>query len=186
MISNSSKPAARRKPGGKYRSGGRLTPGKIIRRVLLCFVTLLLFVILSVYVLLFSIAHGPSETMRNALVLSAMQASATKWVPGLFFSQKTVDEIIEASERVTVEQIDINEYTSDSGKKTEPGTQEPVDEWANSTDGIIFETVHGSTYKAYILLIKDPSKVYVATSSNYAQMVTAYGASASNMIPAEQ
>ena len=150
------------------RGAGELTKGKVIRRVLLCIGTAILLLLLSVYVLVFSIAHGPSETMRNALVLSAMQASATKWVPNLFLSQETIDTILENAGKVTVEQIDISEYTDktpENGDDPENGAAE--DEWAKSTDGILFETVHGSTYKAYILLIRDPSKVYVATSSAF-------------------
>ena len=146
----------------------KLSTGKIVRRVLGCIGTAILFVVVTVYVLVFSIAHGPSETMRNALVLSAMQASATKWVPGIFLSSETVDEIVANSQKVTVEQIDIDEYAAEpSQNNSQDGDNQPVDEWANSTDGVIYEIVHGSTYKAYILLIKDPSKVYVATSSNY-------------------
>ena len=36
--------------------------------------------------------------------------------------------------------------------------------WNNAVDGMILETVTGGTYKAYILLIRDPSRVSVAVS----------------------
>lgn len=32
---------------------------------------------------------------------------------------------------------------------------------------MIYKTYSGSTFKAYILIVKDPSRVYVGTSSDY-------------------
>lgn len=163
MTHGNSRSAIRRPSGRGY---GRLNTKTVIKRILLCIGTLILFIIIAAYALLFSVAHGPSETVRNALVLSAKQASATKWVPSIFLSQETVDEIIENSQKVTVDKVDMSEYMSEQGESGD-GPEQPVDEWANSTDGVLFETVHGSTYKAYVLLIRDPSTVYVATSSNF-------------------
>ena len=153
-----------RRPGGRYRS--RLTASTVVKRVFICIGTAILFTLIAVYTLVFSIAHGPSETMRNALVLSAMQASATKWVPYIFLSSETVDSIIADSQKITVERVDISDYVDTTPQNGDDPAQ-PTDEWAASTDGVLFETVRGSTYKAYILLIRDPSKVYVATSSNF-------------------
>ena len=34
------------------------------------------------------------KQLRDLLVLSAMQASATKWVPGLFLDDAVVEEIV--------------------------------------------------------------------------------------------
>ena len=165
MTHQNSRPGIRRPSSG--RGAGKLTTKTVVKRVMLCVGTLLLFVIIAAYALLFSIAHGPSETFRNALVLSAKQASATKWVPGLFLSEETINGILADAEKVTVEQVDMSDYGTDKTENPDGGDAEPVDEWAKSTDGILFETVNGSTYKAYVLLIRDPSKVYVATSSNY-------------------
>lgn len=155
-----------RRPVGR-RYGDRLTVGKVIRRILLCFVTLLLFIIVAVYALVFSVAHGPSETVRNALVLSAKQASATKWVPSLFLSNATVDAILADAQKVTVEQVDISDYTAEQDDAADAADGQDVDEWENYPDGVKLEMVNGSTYKAYVILVRDPSKVYVATSSNF-------------------
>lgn len=136
--------------------------GKYIGRFFIVLLTVILFALVSVYVTVFAIAHGPSESMRDLLVQSAEQASATKWVPYLVLSKDTVQEIINKSEEVVQDEISIDDYNSengDSGGKTE-------DEWANAKDGVIFETVNGSTYKAYVLLVKDPTRVFVGTSTD--------------------
>ena len=40
------------------------------------------------------------------------------------------------------------------------------DEWNDYPDGIRIETVYGSTYTAHVMLIRDPSSVYLATSTD--------------------
>lgn len=62
--------------------------GKYIGRGAVVFFTLLFLVVYSVFALCHVIAKGPSETARNLAVQSALQASATKWVPGLFLDKK--------------------------------------------------------------------------------------------------
>lgn len=41
----------------------------------------------------------------------------------------------------------------------------PADFWADCSDGIRIETVTRQTYTAYVMFIKDPSSVYLATSA---------------------
>ncbi len=48
-----------------------------------------------------------------------------------------------------------------------------TDLWADAIDGMLYETVSGSTYKAYVLLVKDPTRVFVGTSSSDYKNATA-------------
>jgi len=144
----------------KKSESGRPPIGKYIGRTFIVLGTLILFVVITVFASVGTIAYGPSETIRDLLVQSAMQASATKWVPGLFLPEKTVQEIISKSEEVVEDKVSLEDYNSD--KDTDIGE----DEWANAKDGMIFETVSGSTFKAYVLLVKDPSRVFCGTSTD--------------------
>ncbi len=172
--------------------------GKIVRRVALVLVTVLVFLILALFSVCSVVANGPSETVRDALVLSAMQASATKWVPGLFLPKDVVDGIVKGSEVshievVPMEEINKKRYqeetfppeeTEPPADDTKPVSQEtegqttpvtppeteppkPKSEWDDAKDGMLFKIVNGPTFKAYVLLIKDPSRVYVGTSSDF-------------------
>ncbi len=152
---------------GKKRREGRLTGGCIARRIVLCFFTFLILIVLAAYLLLYVVARGPSETVRNMLVLSAKQASATKWVPSLFLDEATIEEIMEDSKRVTVDVMSAAEYAEIHGhgaKGETPGGER--DEWEGAVDGVQLLTDSGDTYKAYILLVKDPSRVFVGTSTD--------------------
>ena len=47
-----------------------------------------------------------------------------------------------------------------------PAEEKQNDEWANSPDGIHIETYEGETFTAHIMVIRDPAKVYLATSTD--------------------
>ena len=139
---------------------GKPSIGRYVGRTFAVIGALLLFVVVIVFASVGTIAYGPSETIRDLLVQSAMQASATKWVPYIFLPAETVDNIISKSEEVVEDKVSLEDYNSD--KDTDIGE----DEWANAKDGMIFETVSGSTFKAYVLLVKDPSRVFCGTSTD--------------------
>lgn len=146
-----------------------LTVGKVFRRILLVLVTTLFLAVWAVLALCNTIANGPSPTVRNLLVLSAMQASATKWVPGLFLDDATVEQIVADSKVIQKDVISLTEYNASlrGSKDPDASGSEVVDEWADAQDGMLFDIISGSTYKAYVLIVKDPSRVYVGTSSDY-------------------
>lgn len=135
----------------------RLTVGKVVKRIFGCIGTALLFVLIAVIVAVTIFAKGPSKTLRDALVLSAMQASATKWVPGLFLSDAEVDKIVADSYVDSKLTVGMENYG------TEVVTE---DEWEKAIDGMIYIPANYNNFKAYILLIKDPSRVYVGASSS--------------------
>ena len=131
----------------------KLTVGKIIKRTLLCIGSFVLALVITVVTAAAVIAHGPSKTMRNLLVLSAKQASATKWIPELFLDKATVDQIVEDSKKVTVDTLDITDV---SGKE---------DEWDNAIDGMLYYDISRPTFKAYMLIVKDPTRLSVGVAT---------------------
>lgn len=141
---------------------------RVVRRTLLVLFTVILLAVYAVFALCNTIANGPSPTVRNILVLSAMQASATKWAPGLFLDDATVDQILADSRVISTDVLSLEEYAASQKQNgTSSGDETVADEWENAQDGMLFQTISGSTYKAYVLVVKDPSRVYVGTSSDY-------------------
>ena len=137
----------------------------IIKRMVLVFFTVLFIAVFGLLALLRTLVTGPSETIRDSLVLSATQASATKWVPGLFIGQPLVDEIVARSHEVQEDVIPMSAHAAGKAGAAQNGGE--ADEWADAIDGMIFKTYTSSTFTAYILLVRDPSRVYVGTSSDY-------------------
>lgn len=142
------------KKGEKVAEKRRLTPGKVIRRVALCVGTALLALLLTVYSALFVLTHGPGDSLRDALVLSATQASATKWLPRLFLKQSTIDGILRRSEQDSAGSIDAGVFAG-----REPG------EWDDAVDGMKLEFLSYPKFKAYLLTVRDPARLYVGVSS---------------------
>lgn len=133
----------------------------IILRSLLVFFTILICTLVFVFSALFVVVNGECTPLRDRLVLSAMQASATKWLPGLFMNSETVDAIVASSFVVNTDVISLDEYSESLSSEQE------TDKWEKAIDGMIFESIRGSTFSGYVLLVKDPSRLYVGTSSDF-------------------
>lgn len=127
---------------------------KVIGRFFISVGTSILLIVALVVSTCFVICYGPSPTLRDMLVISAKQASATKWIPELFLSDETVDEIMENSEKINVDTIDSSKFEADT------------DEWENAKDGMQFINIRKPRFKAYMLLVKDPARVKVGVASS--------------------
>ncbi|MBP5289050.1 MAG: phosphodiester glycosidase family protein [Clostridia bacterium] len=160
---------------------------RVIGRICLCFFSLIAFIligaVITCHVLLkerdvkvsvvVDVEDGKTEpvivsenihgtTLRNTLVQSAKNASATKWLPGLFLDKKLVNEIVYGS-KIKISSV----MNLDDVKPGGQGNAESEDEWATAIDGIRFETVAKPTFKAYVLLVRDPSRVFVGWGADY-------------------
>ena len=140
----------------------RISAGTVIRRTLLCIGTLILCAVITLVTGVYILVNGECEPLRDKLVLSAMQASATKWLPGLFIPQKLVDEIVAKSYEVSTDVMSLDEYAASDNVEDDDS-----DEWANAKDGMIFEIIKKPAFTGYVLLVKDPSRLYVGTSSDF-------------------
>lgn len=155
----------------KPRRSQRKKPGIQWGKLLLCLLRRTLLVIFTAVVLAFVavvmvcnlIFNGPSETARNRLTMSMLESSGMKWCPALFIGEDTVEDIQRTQEfELPDEQSDVSQIKIDlSGSLAGSG-----DEWKDYPDGIRIETVQGDTYTAHVMIIRDPSKVYMATSSD--------------------
>lgn len=125
-----------------------------VGRFFLCLATLIMMVLITVCVGCLVISYGPSPTVRNMCVLSAKQASATKWVPDLFLSKEVVNEIMTASDNISSDVVSIEDIAT-----------EEDDEWEDAIDGMKLIFRQEPNFKAYVLLIKDPSRVKLGVSS---------------------
>jgi len=138
---------------------------KVLHRVLLCFITFILLLVAGLYSICAVVFKGPSPAARDKLVTSTLEMSAAKWVPRLFFSKEEIAEIKKANAVIESDEI------TNPGLIVIPPTNDPNssdnDEWADYPDGIRIENVKGDTFRGYVMIVRDPSKVYLATSSDF-------------------
>ena len=146
-------------PPRQRRFGGFF--GRLLRRTLLLVIAGVTLYGWSIYGQLDMILRGPSPAARDKLAIALMDDEKTAWLPGFFMDEGTVAELgYHAPE----------EDPAENPKETLPIRMElpedvVEDEWADSPDGIRIEKIAGETYKAYAMLIKDPSRVYLGLSN---------------------
>ena len=145
---------AERKPAANVRRAPKLTVGRVIGRSALALVTAVVMVVTFAASTALMICYGPSKSLRNMTVIMAKEASATKWLPGLFLPEETIEQIIKDSKKVNVDVIGTDDYvTPDS------------DEWDDAVDGMKLVFLNKAGFKGYLLLIRDPGRVGVGVSS---------------------
>ena len=151
---------AAKQPKKKKKGSGLL--GRIIRRFFLLLFTIVILVVAALVLVLNLIFNGPSPAAQEVLTMSLIEASATKWVPALFIGEERVAEI-QASDGT-----ELTEEVTDTSKvviQKNNALSSTNDEWANYPDGIRIESYSGDTYNAHIMIIRDPSQVYMGTST---------------------
>lgn len=161
QTKNQSAPAARRSRK-KSRKQLVLT---VVGRTLLMLFTVIVLLVVGLCMILQLIFNGPSAAACRVLTNSLHEASATKWVPALFLGEEKTNEILYGVSEDLVEL----EGTTDPDKvqiDTDALVNPNDDEWKDYPDGIRIEEVSGDTFNAYVMLIRDPSKVYMATSTD--------------------
>ena len=148
-------------PAPKKKKKGSGLLGRIIRRFFLLVFTVIILAVAALCLVMNLVFNGPSPAARKILTMSLTEASATKWVPGLFLDEETVAAI-----RKNVDAELPDEVTDTSQVVIQTGSLASTDEWANYPDGIYVEDIQGKTFNAHIMIIRDPSQVYMATSTS--------------------
>ena len=152
---------ASRPPKKKKKKGSGLF-GRIVRRFFLVLFTVIALILVAACLAMNLIFNGPSPAARDILTMSLLEPSGTKWIPGLFMDAETLDSIrTREDSNLTDEFSNTSEIVINKDAAISTGT----DEWANSPDGIRFESHSGDTYNAHIMIVRDPSKVYLGTST---------------------
>ena len=159
--------ATEKQPKKKKKKGGFL--GRLIRRFFLVLFTVVLLVVGALLLVMNMVFNGPSPAAQEVLTMSLIEASATKWVPALFIGEERVAEI-----RTSVNQ-ELPQEVSSSTKvviQKADALTTTTDEWKDYPDGIRIERVAGDTYNAHVMIIRDPSTVYMGTSTeNYSTAI---------------
>lgn len=131
-----------------------------VRRALLLILVIALLAVAAAAMACHAIFNGPSQDAKQMLYSTFMEPSGTKWIPGLFLSDEEIQALENPSNPLppTADisgEIIINTDTDMSGEN---------DEWKDHPDGIRIEHIVGDSYTAHVMIIRDPSRVYLGTS----------------------
>lgn len=135
----------------------------ILRRFLLVVLTAVVLVFIGLVLVCNLIFNGPSQAARDVLTMSMLESSGMKWCPALFIGADTVERI-----RTKVD-VPLQDDVSDVSQIIINMADQQIasDEWKDYPDGIRIEQIFGDTYTAYVMLVRNPQDVYLATSTDH-------------------
>lgn len=161
-----------------------------IGRIALCLLTVILLLLLFAYGTMWILVNGPSPTARNLFVLSVKETSAGGFLANIFLSEEEIQSILSPSANIDIPQDEQDitmivvppkqeDVLDDSGSALEtqdtPATDAPV--WTDDTSnavtdedtGIEIVDIKGSTYNGKLMIIADPSRVFVGVPDSYGE-----------------
>ena len=127
-----------------------------MKKFLKIFSGFLLFQIIYIPLLcIVLIYYGPFTYIRDMIVTTSMTTMSHQYFATFFLSDEQIKEILKKN-RPQEELADQNldDITIDN----------TTDENANATDGVELVDVSSKTFKGYLLIVKDPSRVKLATA----------------------
>lgn len=124
---------------------------RIIGRTLTVILTTAIALFIGAYSMLWIFCHGPSEAARDLFVSTIMETGQMKFLASWYFSE---DEILE---------ITGNNSMQHNNNNVDPDIIEtpPVDD--KNINDIQIEEISGRSFYGKIMIIKDPSRVKLAT-----------------------
>ena len=168
--------------------------GRIIGRILLVLLTLVLLLAVAVVGVVWVILRGPSKSAQELLTRSMKETSAIGFIPDLFLPAERVAEIMRYTEETPEEEPEMDvslvtiravrgEAAPGTGTETEAAGQSAVPGMKSVEDGIGLVEITGSGYRGILMIVEDPSRLFLGTPDSYGgvgltlgQMVEKYGA----------
>lgn len=119
------------------------------------FIVTIAFIVLALLCVIFLLERGPSETAKNVFVKSVTETSAIGFLAELFLSEEEVDEIVSSGQMQEVEEGTVNDTS--------------LIDTSSVSDEIEIVEISGSTYKGYLMIIHDPSRVFLGTVEEFGE-----------------
>ncbi len=143
---------------------------KYLRRFFTFIGITLLIVLGGAYAIMWICVNGPSTLAKDLFVLSVKETSAGGFLANIYLSEAEIKQIQENNAVKQTDEITdtsivvINKNNGDNGTGDNSGT---TDDGEVFVDGVRFEMVIGSTYRGTMMIIQDPSRVFVGSLDKY-------------------
>lgn len=111
------------------------------------------------------ICNGPSTALRNAFVSTIIETRRFDFVANIFLDDSVVDEIYYMVNHKEYDDMDASLISIPEGNEETTAIDYGV--YDDDGDGIIFEEVKGNGYSGYMLIVLDPSRVFVGKPDEY-------------------
>ncbi|MGN0515036.1 MAG: phosphodiester glycosidase family protein [Lachnospiraceae bacterium] len=145
---------------------------KVISRILIFFALTLLMLVLCLYCVMWVCVNGPSKRAKELFIMSVRETSAVGFLADWFCTPEEIEQIELSKQAVVTDEVDTSlividkKPTEDTDNQNKQVTDKKEDEKEKEPEEPIeIINVSGSTYKGLMMIVKDPSRVKVGTSS---------------------
>lgn len=170
----------------RRKKGGKKTAARFIFRFFLVVLTALFLAAGGLLGAIMIVEFGPSEKARDLFVVSMMETSAAQFLATSFLGQEKVDEIMAANAMKITDDITDTELvviggdkSSQSAPKTEAekgqASEKEIIPGSNGQekdpdgDGIDIVDVTGSNFRGKMMIVYDPTRVFVGVSGEFGE-----------------
>ena len=108
-----------------------------------------LFLVLNLYLMCLIFCYGPSKSARDIFVTTMLETGQMKFVVGLVMDQGSVKEIVDSNSMKSMKEEVDNDLIKVEENKNQPDIE--------------LKEISGNTFFAKMLIIKDPSRVKLAS-----------------------
>lgn len=147
----------------------RLSAGRIIGRIFAVIGTTLGVLIAGIYAVMWICTHGPSPLARDLFVLSVRESSAGGFLANMVCTKEQIAQITEANKVKDIDEVtdsSLITFRDPEDPDTPAEIEVPGREPYLTKEGIQFYEVKGSTYIGTMIVVQDPSRVFVGTSKD--------------------
>ena len=132
----------------------------------------LVMLVIGLYAIMWICVNGPSPLAKDLFVLSVRESSAGGFLASIYCSDEEIAEIEERNKVASTDEITdtsiiqigtvVDKDNGDADEDTELKENEIA-------PGIIVEDVSGTTFKGKMMIIEDPSRIFVGTLEKYSK-----------------
>jgi len=149
----------------KFEARNNKKKNKVITYIRRTAITLLLTIAIllgGIYSVMGMLVHGPSPTAKNLFVMSVKETSAIGFLANWFLSEAQIKEIMDKNSIIDTDEVTNTKLieVSETGKTSVETAEMPA---------IQIIDIKGGTYKGKLMIVKDPSKVFVGTVPTFTE-----------------
>lgn len=136
----------------------------VVLRVLLALLTTIVVILVALLGIIFVFEKGPSPAARNIFCITCLETSGLKFVPHIFLSKEEVADIVASNSIISTEELTNTDLVQIPDNTEKDPAAENIDP---DGDGIDVYDVSGATYKGKMMVVYDPSRVFVGTCGEF-------------------
>lgn len=150
-------------PKNKKSKGGNKLAGRILAVVGITVGMLLL----TAYLALATICKGPSDSAKQLFVTTMLETGAFKFIPAMYMSQDEIQKFVNSNSMAPIED-DVDVSLIKIPDKSKIDSQGSISSDSSKRDsengnGIEVYSVSGRTFQGTVMIINDPSRVFIQT-----------------------